>query len=286
MIQLSIPINVPLNQLSEKYLPFVDWGRIKASDIVSLPPSSLKYVSTQKLIEFFNDQKNAGFSDEDLLTVISREITRLGDKYDYSAEYRLETFLHKFCDQEFLKKYSRQILAMCKLITSTKQVSLERVPAILAMYGFVSTDVLVGLGLHSISWDKLSSTKVSLEHRYKLLSSGSYMAYEITYNSDLPDIVPVLTTEQIESMRFIHAPDIFDDYAMSFIGDLSTIHDDNEVKWDELIEYYYDGKIHHQNIQNAWVYHLNDGTVNIDTIESYIRAKLPNKTVFTAEDFL
>lgn len=287
MINLTVPLDIPINLLSEIYLPYVDWTNVPDPDIQSLPTSSLKYVSTRKLLSTYLNNKNAGISDEDLMSIIVRDMKILNNQYDYTKDSRLEEFLHTFCTEEFLSKYNKQIYALCKLNNTSK-----RTIALLLTYGLQPIHKLVDVGLYEVRWDVLNRREVPMHHRYKILRSGSYMGYMIVYDKEFVDMAPVLYTGQLESMPFMtHVPYNFDDYAIAHIFQGNTvmfpgIADRKDITWDELIDLYLAGKIHYNQIETAWKYFLRNGDFDREAYENRISSMMPNNTVFKKEDFL
>lgn len=287
MINIKVPLAIPLNQLSEKYLPYVDWTNVPTSDIQSLPTSSLKYVSTNKLLATYVNNQNAGISDEDLMSIIVRDMKILNNQYDYSKDSRLEDFLHTFCTEKFLSKYNKQIYALCKLNNTSK-----RAISLLLTYGFQPLHKLVDFGLYEIRWNVLNRREVPMHHRYEILRSGSYMGYMIVYDKEFVEMAPVLYTCQLESMPFmIHVPYNFDDYAISHIFQGNTvmfpgIADRKDITWDDLIDLYLAEKIHYNQIEAAWEYFLRNGDFDREAYENRISSMMPNNTVFKKEDFL
>lgn len=288
MIQLNIPVSTPIHKLSEKFLPFVDWTNVSPTDIQSLPVTSLKYVSTKMLVTSFNNQSIALLSDEDLLSVIARDIKILAQKYDYAKDSRIEGFLHNFCDHSFVMKYAKQIHAICEM----SGADIKRVKALLYTYNALPHENLIGIGLYGVHWSLLNSTRVPVNHRYRIMKSGSYLGYTVIYDQELDELAPVLYTQQMLNMPFItHVPDVFDDYAVGFIFQKNTnmfpgIADRKEITWNELINLYYEGKVFYQQIEQAWTYFLRNGDIDREAFEHRISNMMPNNTVFTAEDFL
>lgn len=288
MIQLNIPVDIPINQLSEKFLPFVDWTKVAPPDIQALHVTSLKYVSTKMLVSSFLNNTISTISDEDLLSIIARDIAILVKKYDFAKDARLEGFLHNFCDKSFVMKYAKQIHAMCEM----SGVDIKRTKSLLYVYNALPIENLVGMGLYSLRWSILNSTNVPINHRYRIMKSGTYLGYTIIYDQELDEMAPVLYTQQMLTMPFItHVPDVFDDYAIEFIFQNNTnmfpgIADRKEITWNEMINLYYDGKIFYTQIEQAWKYFLRQDDIDREIFEKRIGNMMPNNTVFSAEDFL
>lgn len=288
MIQLNIPVDVPINLLSEKFLPFVDWTKIAPPEIQILPAASLKYVSTDMLVSSFLNNIIATISDEDLLSIIARDIKILTQKYDYAKDSRLEGFLHNFCDKSFVMKYAKQIHAMCEMSGGT----ITRVKSLLYTYNALPVEKLIGCGLYSIHWSTLNSTKVPINHRYRIMKSGSYLGYTAIYDHELVEMAPVLYTQHMRNMPFMmHIPDVFDDYAINYIFQKNTnmfpgIADRSKITWNEMINLYYDGKIYYDQIEQAWSYFLRQDDIDREHYERVIGDRMPSNSVFSAEDFL
>lgn len=287
MINLTVPLNIPLNQLSETYLPYVDWTKVPIPDIQSLPTSSLKYVSTKKLLASYANIKNTGISDEDIMSIIVRDLKILNNKYDHSTDSQLERFLYTFCDVKFLSKYNKQIYSLCKMNNTAK-----RVIALLLTYGLRPISELVDMGLYEIRWEALNHREVSMQHRRKVLNSGSYMGYTIVYDKEFFDMAPVLYSCILESMPFMtHVPYNFDDCAIAHIFQYKTemfpgIADRKEITWDQLIDLYLDEKIHYNQIETAWEYFLRNGNFDCEAYVNSISSMIPRDPVFKMEDFL
>ena len=288
MIQLNIPVDIPLNQLSERFLPFVDWTNVSPTDIQMLPVTSLKYVSTKMLVSSFLNQGIAQISDEDLLSIIARDVKILANKYDYAKDSRIEGFLHNFCTHDFVMKYAKQIHAICEM----SSVDIKRIKSLLYTYNAMPIENLIGVGLYGVYWKTLNSTRVPINHRYRIMKSGSYMGYTVVYDQEVDEMAPVLYTQQMLNMPFItHVPEVFDDYAIEFIFQKNTnmfpgIADRDEITWNELINLYYEGKIFYPQIEQAWKYFLRQGDIDREAFTQRISNMMPNNSVFKAEDFL
>lgn len=287
MINLTVPLDIHINKLSEQFLPYVDWNNVPIQDIQSLPISSLKYVSTKKLLAAYTTINNTGISDEDILSIIVRDLKILNNHYDYSIDSRLERFLYKLCDMKFLSKYKKQIYSLCKMNNTA-----YRVIALLLTYGLLPINELVDMGLYEIHWDALNHREVPMQHRRKVLQSGSYMGYTIVYNKEFTEMAPVLYSSILESMPFMtHVPYNFDDDAIVYIFQGNTvmfpgIADRKEITWDKLIDLYLDGKIQYDQIEKAWEYFLCNGDIDRVEYVNSISSMIPHDPVFKKEDFL
>lgn len=287
MINLTVPFDIPLNQLSVQLLPYVDWSNVTVTDILSLPASSMKYVSTKQLINVYTNNNIINMSDEDILSVIARDIKIMVAKYDYIKDSRLEGFLYTFCSFEFLMKYHQQIYAMCMLNNTA-----TRVQALMLTYGLQPLSKLVDFGLYEVRWDVLNRREVPIQHRFTILRSGSYMGYTIVYDKEIEEMAPVLYSEQLGSMSFIpHVPHIFDATAIDYIFQCNTnmfpgIADRTTITWNELIDLYLDEKIHYSQICTSWEFFLRNCDITVDEFSEKISSKFGNRSTFSAEDFL
>lgn len=283
MIPLSIEVQLDINVLSEKYLPFVEWSQIPVQDIQRLDTHKLKYCTMFKLQDAFLNQEQANMTDEDVLSMISRDINKLRVKYDYTRETRIVKFIHNFTSPLFIEKYHKQIISMVKMANNN---DIARIPALFMTYGY-DTENLVGKNLYVVSWDIINSTNISIEQRFKIMKSGSYLAYVCEYDLELIEMVPLLYTEQLKQ-TLVPAPDIFDDYALSFMGRsfYPELKDRTSITWNELIDLYYKGELQKHILERAWDYFITNYDDEASAIEARISSKLSNHSIFHEADFV
>ena len=286
MPKLIIDVDIDLNNLSEKYLPYVSWENVSFKDMNSLSSNKIKYISTRELILCYGKSTATKMCDEDILSVIARDVSELGIKYDFHQDNHLSSFLQNFCTFEFLSMYYKQIHSLFLLNDAALNSHSHN---LLSVYGLYPVQTLCDKSFSTIKWVTLSSKRVPIEHRFDLLKSGAFWGYTLHYNADIVATVPVLYTRHLNALGVFdnNVPDVFDSYAIDTIyGFLELFGTEGQVTWDELIDKYYSGEINMDHLESAWYYFLCNQESDVDDLQKRIESKLPTRSKFSAEDFL
>lgn len=293
MFNLNIPVNIGINDLSTKYLPFVDWKSVSQYDIYKLDPDKLMYVDVRVLMQCYLNNTAANMSEECVMSVISRELSELGNTYNYVKESKLADFIHKFCSIEIIKNNYRQIQSLLKISimkSGNPKPHFEvqnKITPLFVMYGLMDTSYLVHNQVHAIDFSKLNDVQVPLDVRFKILKSGMALSYWIVNEYHLHSLVPVLKTEHLKQMPFMPELDVFDSYCIGHINGERYIplHDKDSITWDELIDYYYNGELPLSVLEDVWDYYVRN-VGDYEEINNAFQRKYSTAPKFTEEDFL
>lgn len=285
-LRLSIP-NMDYANLNPDYYPYIDWSKLKDTEISTMPVEVAMYAPVRKIISHLSTQEKSGVSDTQVLEVIARCFNELnGQKHLFARDVDLFNFINDFCSFEFRKKYCKQLLA-------------KRNPE--HTYQFVCTlvaDYLVGLELlDKLPYHKMTIevfNKLKLEDMRKLIFNTNYIQNTLTYQVQIDEAAFAIPSSDLAKLKMPVPKDVM---LCKTLQKLCTskpftvvVKQQEVIHWDEVVDMYHKSEISYIDLLLIWQKFVEESNEDyIREAEEYVSESFNNnfdRSYFNIKDYL